>query len=84
MGWLLTHDTARLVFLSAYALVLGIVCIYGLHRYCLVHLFYKYRCNTPRLRACFRELPLVTIQLPMFNESAVARRLIGKVSSQMG
>jgi cellulose synthase/poly-beta-1,6-N-acetylglucosamine synthase-like glycosyltransferase len=50
--------------------------VYGLHRYCLVYLYYKYRQNTPRLRACFATRPRVTIQLPMFNEQYVAQRVI--------
>ncbi|NLX14381.1 MAG: glycosyltransferase [Phycisphaerales bacterium] len=63
-------------YLLVYLLVLGLVCFYGLHRYQLVHLYYKYRRNTPRIRACFLHRPRITVQLPMFNESAVARRLI--------
>ncbi len=63
-------------FLIGYLLVLGVVCGYGLHRYALVHLYHKYRRNTPRQHACFLDLPHVTIQLPMYNEQAVARRLI--------
>ena len=63
-------------FLISYTLILLLVCVYGLHRYQLVHLFYKYRRNTPKLSACFREPPRVTIQLPMYNELAVARRII--------
>jgi cellulose synthase/poly-beta-1,6-N-acetylglucosamine synthase-like glycosyltransferase len=71
-----SHPAFLYGFLTSYVLVLGLVCIYGLHRYMLVHLFYKHRRNTPKLRACFRELPRVTVQLPMYNEKAVARRLI--------
>lgn len=63
-------------FLGVYLLVVVIVCIYGFHRYLLVHLFYKYQRNTPKVQACFLNAPRVTIQLPMFNEQAVARRII--------
>lgn len=63
-------------FLIVYAVILLLVCVYGMHRYQLVHLYYKYRRNTPKLQACFRDLPIVTIQLPMYNEQAVARRII--------
>lgn len=71
-----TSDTWVWFFMGPYLLILGLICLYGLHRYHLVHLYYKYRRNTPSLGACFRELPVVTIQLPMYNEPAVARRLI--------
>ncbi|MBN2560168.1 MAG: glycosyltransferase family 2 protein [Phycisphaerae bacterium] len=50
--------------------------VYGVHRYSLVYLYYKYRRNAPRIRACFLHKPRVTIQLPMFNEQYVARRII--------
>ncbi len=62
--------------LSVYLAVLLLICFYGLHRYSLVYLYYKYRQNRPRLEACFRRHPRVTIQLPMFNERFVARRVI--------
>ncbi len=66
--------TYALLFL--YLSVLFIVCIYGVHRYVLVYLYYKYKDNVPRLRECFVDLPRVTVQLPMFNERFVARRII--------
>ena len=70
-----SESLARITF-GLYLAIIGLVCIYGLHRYHLVHLYHKYRSNVPKLTACFRELPKVTIQLPMFNEAAVARRVI--------
>ncbi len=78
-GWLFdlfALPGVRTTFIVAYALVLGMLCLHGLHRYHLVHLFYKYRRNEPKLTACFRDLPVVTVQLPMYNERAVARRVI--------
>jgi len=60
----------------AYIVVLALLCVYGLHRYFLVATFYRFRRRPPRLMACFRELPHVTIQLPMFNERYVAKRVI--------
>ncbi|MFQ5411391.1 MAG: glycosyltransferase [Phycisphaerae bacterium] len=59
-----------------YLLVCGLLAIYGAHRYSLVYLYYKYRRNSPRKRACFLHRPRVTIQLPMYNEQFVARRII--------
>lgn len=61
------------------ALHLGIcllLAIYGLHRYALVYLYYKHRRNVPEKNTGFDSLPKVTIQLPMFNEQFVARRVI--------
>ena len=63
-------------FLIAYMAILFLVCVYALHRYQLVHLYYKHRKNTPKLNACFLKLPRVTVQLPMYNEQYVAERII--------
>ena len=64
------------VLLYSYIGVVGVLVFYGLHRYQLVYLYYKHRRNVPKLGACFRELPRVTVQLPMFNEQYVAQRII--------
>ncbi len=50
--------------------------VYGVHRYSLVYLYYKYRRNATRKTACFLNKPFVTVQLPMFNEQYVAKRVI--------
>jgi cellulose synthase/poly-beta-1,6-N-acetylglucosamine synthase-like glycosyltransferase len=71
-----TFSPSVYAFLSVYLLVMLVLCVYGVHRYYLVHLYYKYRRNRPELTACFRELPRVTVQLPMYNEQFVARRII--------
>jgi len=60
----------------AYLLFLGLICLYGLHRYWLVWLFYRHRRNVHRPARRFDDLPVVTVQLPMFNEAAVAERII--------
>jgi cellulose synthase/poly-beta-1,6-N-acetylglucosamine synthase-like glycosyltransferase len=62
--------------LVAYLAVLTVVAFYGLHRYALMYLYYKHRDKVPCLQACFREWPRVTVQLPMYNERFVARRVI--------
>ncbi len=73
---LMANPTLVYAFLGSYLVLLVLLCGYGIHRYQLVHLFYKYRSNAPKLRACFRRLPRVTIQLPMYNERSVAARII--------
>jgi cellulose synthase/poly-beta-1,6-N-acetylglucosamine synthase-like glycosyltransferase len=73
---LLAMEVVHRSLLIAYTVVLALVCIYALHRYQLVHLYYKHRKNTPKLNACFVELPRVTVQLPMYNEQYVAERVI--------
>jgi cellulose synthase/poly-beta-1,6-N-acetylglucosamine synthase-like glycosyltransferase len=72
-------DAALLI---PYFLVMFILAIYGVHRYTLCYLYFKYRKNAARapLR-CFEELPHVTVQLPIFNEQFVIDRLIEAICS---
>ena len=62
--------------LTAYLVVLSLVCIYGVHRYFLVVLFYSVRRRAAAGDKQFEQLPFVTVQLPMFNEQYVAQRVI--------
>lgn len=53
---------------------------YGLHRYFIVYLFLKNRKRAPQPLAQFAQLPVVTVQLPLFNEIYVVERLLKSVS----
>ncbi|MCC6872871.1 MAG: glycosyltransferase family 2 protein [Sandaracinaceae bacterium] len=66
--------------LVVYLLTLSILAVYGFHRGQLVYLYWKHRKRAPKPRTRFEELPLVTVQLPMFNEMYVAERLIESVA----
>ncbi|HEY1769853.1 MAG TPA: cellulose synthase family protein [Chthoniobacterales bacterium] len=61
------------------SVLIGLSC-YGLHRYFLVYLFLKYRKHPPQPLAHFEKLPVVTVQLPIFNEIYVVERLLEAVS----
>ncbi len=63
-----------------YLMVLTILGIYGFHRAHLVYLFWRHRDNVVAPPTQFAELPLVTIQLPMFNELYVAERLLESIA----
>jgi cellulose synthase/poly-beta-1,6-N-acetylglucosamine synthase-like glycosyltransferase len=63
--------------LLPYFAVMIVLAIYGVHRYTLVYLYFKYRKNyiaEPPLH--FEELPRVTVQLPIYNEQFVIDRLL--------
>ena len=63
--------------LIPYFLLMGILAFYGLHRYQLVWLYYRYKKNaTHEAPKQFSELPFITIQLPIYNEQFVIDRLI--------
>jgi cellulose synthase/poly-beta-1,6-N-acetylglucosamine synthase-like glycosyltransferase len=59
-----------------YLLTLGILTVYGIHRYVQVYLYHKHRRKAPVPAGRFSELPTVTVQLPMYNEMYVAERVI--------
>jgi cellulose synthase/poly-beta-1,6-N-acetylglucosamine synthase-like glycosyltransferase len=70
-------DTALLI---PYFIVLILLASYGAHRYVLVYLYYKHKNNrTTEPSAHFKELPRVTVQLPIFNEQFVVERLLDAI-----
>ena len=71
--------TPELIFLVVYFLVLGVVSVYGAHRYFMAFLYYKHKYNTPEPTPFLGPLPRVTIQLPLYNEMYVCERLIDSV-----
>ena len=67
--------------LIPYFATLIILSVYGLHRYEVIHRYMKVKKNVrsePPSR--FDQLPLVTIQLPLYNERYVVERLVQEVS----
>src|SRR6202140_2337353 len=70
-------DIALLV---PYFIVLILLAGYGMHRYILVYLYYKHKKNrTTEPAAYFKQLPRVTVQLPIFNEQYVVERLLESI-----
>jgi cellulose synthase/poly-beta-1,6-N-acetylglucosamine synthase-like glycosyltransferase len=66
--------------LIPYFAVMIVLALYGIHRYTLCYLYFKYKKNyNPNPPSHFAELPRVTVQLPIFNEQFVIDRLIEAV-----
>lgn len=63
----------------SYLLVLLGLSAYGIHRYSIIYLFLKHRKTRPEPLRTFDELPVVTVQLPVYNEFYVVRRLLEAV-----
>ncbi|HEX5412832.1 MAG TPA: cellulose synthase family protein [Terriglobia bacterium] len=59
-----------------YFLILTILSVYGVHRYCLTYYYLKNRSKKPLPLKQFEKLPTVTVQLPVYNEQYVVERLI--------
>ena len=70
---------AETLTLAAYFFVVIVLAIYGWHRYYLVYLYMSNRDKEPKLGPPLDPLPVVTIQLPLYNEMYVAERLIDAV-----
>ncbi|HXG31677.1 MAG TPA: glycosyltransferase [Thermodesulfobacteriota bacterium] len=70
---------AKILVTSIYLITLGLLSAFGLHRHYLSYLFNKYKNQTPEPKDRFKRLPMVTIQLPVYNEMYVVERLISSV-----
>ena len=67
------------IILVSYFFVLSILAVYGWHRYYLVYLYMRHKDSQPVEPAPLDPLPVVTVQLPIYNEMYVADRLIEAV-----
>jgi cellulose synthase/poly-beta-1,6-N-acetylglucosamine synthase-like glycosyltransferase len=67
------------VILAAYFFVLVILAVYGWHRYYLVFVYMRNKDRQPVPQGTLETLPVVTIQLPIYNEMYVTDRLIDAV-----
>src|SRR5881392_2411964 len=70
---------SEIAILGTYFFVLIILAVYGWHRYYLVYLYFRNRGNEPKPGPPLSPQPVVTIQLPLYNEMYVADRLIASV-----
>ena len=71
-----------LALLIPYFFVLIILAGYGVHRYWMVYLYYKYKKNKtidPPGFFDLDQLPRVTVQLPIYNEQYVVDRLLDSI-----
>jgi cellulose synthase/poly-beta-1,6-N-acetylglucosamine synthase-like glycosyltransferase len=71
---------AETVVLGAYFFVLIILAAFGWHRYYLVYVYMRNKDKVPVAQGQFSELPVVTVQLPLYNEMYVVDRLIDAVA----
>jgi len=68
-------DWIAAAFLVGHYVLLSVLCIFGLHRFYLTFgALRSYQAPTPSSK--FENLPHLTVQLPLYNEKYVAKRLI--------
>ncbi len=70
----------ELSLLGLYFLTLVILAVFGLHRYIMVFLYFRHRDRRALPAAVPKELPRVTVQLPLYNEMYVVDRLLDSVT----
>ena len=70
---------SEIIILVSYFFVLSILAVYGWHRYYLVYLYMRNKDSQPVEPPPLSPLPVVTVQLPIYNEMYVADRLIEAV-----
>jgi len=72
---------AETLILASYFFVLVILAVYGWHRYFMVYLYMRHKHEVPVPQAEYdhASLPVVTIQLPLYNEMYVVDRLVDTV-----
>ncbi|HEX4952175.1 MAG TPA: glycosyltransferase [Thermoanaerobaculia bacterium] len=79
----MTSETGFLTsaLLALYYLLLGVLAFYGFHRLILAVVYLRTRQGEVTAPPLPREWPLVTVQLPLYNEMYVAKRLIQAVAA---
>ncbi len=73
-------NSLSIIWFTIYTFVTVALSLYGFHRLAIVYLYFKHSRKKPSPVQQFEELPLVTIQLPVFNEKHVVKRLLGAVA----
>src|ERR1035437_2279894 len=74
-------DWSSPLWYASYIIVLIGLAGYGSHRLTIVFLYLKHAPKHPQPLALFDELPLVTVQLRVFNEMHVVARLLDAVAA---
>lgn len=70
-----------IAFMGVYLSLIVLLSLYGIHRYWILYLYFRYYkwAKPYRLPAMFDPMPPVTIQLPVYNERYVIERLMDAV-----
>lgn len=70
-----------LTILGGHFFLLLLLCLFGLHRLSMVWRWFKYKNVQAITPIKFKELPKITVQIPLYNERFVAERIIDAVAN---
>ena len=73
-------STFSIILISVHFLLLLILCLFGLHRLSMVVRWFFYSKTTVKKPEQFSELPKITVQIPLYNERLVAKRIVNTVA----
>src|SRR6266446_1211038 len=73
-------DAGTILWTVCYFFVVLVLSAYGVHRYLIMYLYFKNRHRKPASPVQFKNLPVVTVQLPIYNEIHVIERLLKAIS----
>jgi cellulose synthase/poly-beta-1,6-N-acetylglucosamine synthase-like glycosyltransferase len=76
---MLVLDALKAIVVPLYLGILLCLALFGFHRSQLIYLYYRYKDRRPVPPGRFKDLPGVTVQLPLFNEMYVVERLLDAV-----
>jgi len=79
LGFGISMTFFELTILALYGLVLLMLISFGFHKYFLLYIYWKYKNGKLPKAKLLKKLPLVTIQLPVYNEKYVVKRLLKAV-----
>jgi cellulose synthase/poly-beta-1,6-N-acetylglucosamine synthase-like glycosyltransferase len=72
-------EVGKLLWTICYFIVVFGLSAYGIHRYSIIYLYFKNRHSKPAAGSKFADLPMVTVQLPIYNEIHVVERLLRSI-----
>jgi cellulose synthase/poly-beta-1,6-N-acetylglucosamine synthase-like glycosyltransferase len=72
-------ELQNIVFLALYSFAIAVLAFFGLHKFFLLHIYNKFKNNHLPSPPRPKEWPRVTVQLPIYNEKYVLKRLIRSI-----
>lgn len=67
------------IIIAGHFILLSILCLFGLHRLSMVARWFRYRHYKPATPKTFKQLPKITVQIPLYNERMVAQRIVDSI-----
>ncbi|MDE3246971.1 MAG: glycosyl transferase family 2, partial [Acidobacteriota bacterium] len=74
-------EVLKSTILVTYFSILTVLSIYGAHRLWMLLLYYRHKKEVPQPKGDAGYLPMVTVQLAIFNEMNVVERLVDYVTA---